>query len=57
MFNPFGIGKDLKGMEKMVKPALEKFMKESGFVKKEELDKAIERIDSLESRLAELERR
>ena len=57
MFNPFNMAKDMKGMEKMVKPALEKFMKESGFVKKEELDKAIERIDSLESRLAELERR
>ena len=56
MFNPFNMAKDMKGMEKMVKPALEKFMKESGFVKKEELDKAIERIDSLESRLAELER-
>ena len=57
MFNPFNMTKDMKGMEKMVKPALEKFMKESGFVKKEELDKAIERIDSLESRFAELERR
>ena len=57
MFNPFNMTKDMKGLEKMVKPALEKFMKESGFVKKEELDKAIERIDSLESRLAELERR
>ena len=57
MFNPFNMTKDMKGMEKMEKPALEKFMKESGFVKKEELDKAIERIDSLESRLAELERR
>ena len=57
MFNPFNMTKDMKGMEKMVKPALEKFMKESGFVKKEELDKAIERIDSLESRLAELEGR
>ena len=57
MFNPFNMTKDMKGMEKMVKPALEKFMKESGFVKKEELDKAIERIDSLVSRLAELERR
>ena len=57
MFNPFNMAKDMKGMEKMVKPALEKFMKESGFVKKEELDKAIERIESLESRLAELERR
>ena len=40
MFNPFNMTKDMKGMEKMVKPALEKFMKESGFVKKEELDKA-----------------
>ena len=56
MFNPFSMAKDMKGMEKMVKPALEKFMKESGFVKKEELDKAIERINSLENRVAELER-
>ena len=55
MFNPFGMGKDLKGMEKMVKPALEKFMNESGFVKQEELDKALERIESLEERLSELE--
>ena len=57
MFNPFNMTKDMKGMEKMVKPALEKFMKESGFVKKEELDKAIDRIDSLENRVSELERR
>ena len=56
MFNPFNMAKDMKGMEKMVKPALEKFMKESGFVKKEELDKAIEKIDSLEKRVAELEK-
>ena len=55
MFNPFGMGKDLKGMEKMVKPALEKFMNESGFVKQEELDKALERIESLEEKLSELE--
>ena len=57
MFNPFGMGKDLQGMEKMVKPALEKFMKESGFVKKEELEKALDRIDSLEKKLSELESR
>ena len=57
MFNPFNMTKDMKGMEKMVKPALEKFMKESGFVKKEELDKAVERIGALENRIAELERR
>ena len=56
MFNPFNMAKDMKGMEKMVKPALEKFMKESGFVKKDELDKANERIDSLEKRVAELEK-
>ena len=57
MFNPFSMGKDMKGMEKMVKPALEKFMKESGFVKQDELDKALQRIDSLEKKLNELERR
>ena len=57
MFNPFGMGKDLKGMEKIVKPALEKFMKESGFVKQEELDKALERIESLEEKLSELEKK
>tara|TARA_B100000035_G_C20795886_1_gene463242 strand:+ start:398 stop:571 length:174 start_codon:yes stop_codon:yes gene_type:complete len=57
MFNPFSMGKDMKGMEKMVKPALEKFMKDSGFVKKEELDSALQRIDSLEKKVNELERR
>ena len=57
MFTPFNMTKDMKGMEKMVKPALEKFMKESGFVKKEELDRAVERIDALEEKIAELERR
>ena len=56
MFNPFNMAKDMKGMEKMGKPALEKFMKESGFIKKEELDKANEKIDSLEKRVAELEK-
>ena len=57
MFNPFNMTKDMKGMEKIVKPALEKFMKESGFVKKEELDKVVDRLDSLENRISELERR
>ena len=51
MFNPFNMGKDMKGMEKMVKPALEKFMKDSGFVKKEELTKLENRIKELEDRL------
>ena len=57
MFNPLKMAGDIKGMEKMLKPALEKFMKESGFVKKEELEKALDRIDSLEKKLSELESR
>ena len=54
MFNPFGGGKDLKGMEKMVKPALEEFMSDSGFVKKEELEKALKRIEILEKKISNL---
>ena len=48
--NLFNMAKDLKGMEKMMKPALEKFMKDSGFVKKEELTKLENRIKELEDR-------
>jgi len=57
MFNPFNMGKDMKGMEKMVKPALEKFMKDSGFVKKDELEQLIARVDQLEKRIVELEQK
>jgi polyhydroxyalkanoate synthesis regulator phasin len=57
MFNPFGMGKDLKGMEKMIKPALEKFMKDSGFVKKDELELLITKVEQLEKRIEELERK
>ena len=39
---------DMKGMEKMLKPALEKFMNDSGFVKKSELKKLEERVENLE---------
>ena len=38
MFNPLKMAGDMKGMEKMLKPALEKFMNDSGFVKKAELE-------------------
>tara|TARA_B100001079_G_scaffold154830_1_gene132687 strand:+ start:583 stop:729 length:147 start_codon:yes stop_codon:yes gene_type:complete len=48
------MAKDLKGMEKMMKPALEKFMKESGFVKKEEVEKLEKRIRELEERIDNL---
>ena len=49
--NLFNMAKDLKGMEKMMKPALEKFMKDSGFVKKEELTKLENRIIELEKKI------
>ena len=57
MFNPFNMTKDMKGMEKMVKPALEKFMKDSGFVKKDELEQLIAKVDQLEKRIDELEQK
>ena len=52
--NLLNMAKDLKGMEKMMKPALEKFMKESGFVKKEEIEKLEKRIRELEQRIDNL---
>jgi polyhydroxyalkanoate synthesis regulator phasin len=41
----------MKGMEKMLKPALEKFMQESGFVKESELRKLEKRVEELEAKL------
>lgn len=52
--NPFSMMKDVKNMEKMMKPALEKFMRESGFVKKEELDALKRRVDELETKIKNL---
>ena len=39
MFNPLKMAGDLKGIEKMLKPALEKFIQDSGFVKDSEFRK------------------
>ncbi len=52
--NPFGMMKDMKNMEKMMKRALEKFMKDSGFVKKEELEPLKRRIAELEAEVKRL---
>ena len=52
--NPFTMMKDAKNMEKMMKPALEKFMLESGFVKKDELIKLEKRIHFLEEQLKKI---
>ena len=55
--NIFNMAKDLKGMEKMMKPALEKFMRDSGFVKKEELVKLEKRVSELEASVKGLNNR
>ena len=52
--NPFSMMKDAKNMEKMMKPALEKFMKEAGFVKKDEIESLKRRIAELESEVSKL---
>ena len=52
--NPFATMKDAKIMETMMTPALEKFLKESGFVKKEELEPMKRRIAELEAEVSKL---
>ena len=52
--NPFTMMKDAKNMEKMMKPALEKFMKDAGFVKKEELEPLKRRIAELETEVSKM---
>ena len=52
--NPFGMMKDMKNMEKMMKPALEKFRKESGFVKKEDIEPLKRRVAELEAEVKRL---
>ncbi|MFL2725274.1 MAG: hypothetical protein ACJ0FP_04505 [Gammaproteobacteria bacterium] len=51
MFNPLKMAGDLKGMEKMLKPALEKFMQDSGFVKESEFKRLEKRVEDLEAKL------
>ncbi len=51
MFNPLKMAGDLKGMEKMLKPALEKFIQDSGFIKESEFRKLEKRVEELEKKL------
>ena len=50
MFNPLKMAGDLKGMEKMLKPALEKFMQDSGFIKESEFRKLEKRVEELQEK-------
>ena len=54
MFNPLKMAGDLKNIEKMLKPALEKFMNESGFAKQEEIEEIKARLDKIESMIKDL---
>ena len=51
MFNPLKMAGDLKSIEKMLKPALEKFIQDSGFVKESEFKKLEKRVKELEEKL------
>ncbi len=51
MFNPLKMAGDLKGIEKMLKPALEKFIQDSGFVKESDFRKLEKRLEELEKKL------
>ena len=52
--NPFAMMKDAKNMEKMLKPALEKFMKESGFVTQADVESLKRRVAEREAEVAKL---
>ena len=54
MFNPLKMAGDLKNIEKMLQPALEKFMNESGFAKQEEIEEIKARLDKIESLIKDL---
>ena len=51
MFNPLKMAGDLKGIEKMLKPALEKFIQDCGFVKESEFKKLLKRVEELEEKI------
>ena len=53
MFNPLKMAGDMKGMEKMLKPALEKFMNDSGFVKQAELEELKKRSNRVRKEVRE----
>ncbi len=53
--NPFTIAKDIKNIEKMLKPALEKYIQSAGFAKSDEINEILKKISELEKRIEILE--
>ena len=55
IMNPFTIAKDIKNIEKMLKPALEKYIEGAGFAKSKEVEEILRRVEELEKRMKTLE--
>jgi len=55
IMNPFTIAKDIKNIEKMLKPALEKYIQGAGFAKSDEIDEILKKVEDLEKRIKNLE--
>jgi len=53
--NPFTIAKDIKNIEKILKPALEKYIQGAGFAKSDEINDILRKISELEKRIDKLE--
>ena len=53
--NPFTIAKDIKNIEKILKPALEKYIQGAGFAKNDEINEILRKISELEKRIDKLE--
>ena len=53
--NPFTIARDIKNIEKILKPALEKYIQGAGFAKSDEIDEILKKVDDLEKRVKNLE--
>jgi polyhydroxyalkanoate synthesis regulator phasin len=53
--NPFTFAKDIKNIEKILKPALEKYIQGAGFAKSDEIDEILKKVDDLEKRIKNLE--
>ena len=53
--NPFTIAKDIKNIEKMLKPTLEKYIQSAGFAKSDEINEILRKISELEKRMDKLE--
>ena len=55
IMNPFTIAKDIKNIEKILKPALEKYIQGAGFAKSDEIEEILKKVEDLEKRIKNLE--